>query len=311
MIFEFAVEPEAVATPAKLSRLIENCGVEHGRLVSQFPRKWQQLVYDAAKSANSGDQELKKLEVMLWDHEPWQMQRRLYRAGRGWDPQQGWMANVLQQHSVRPFRAIVARAVAEEHPDRVLAIEELDLGNPFWVVPRSVRIPRTATDLCGALLPLMQASNRARLVDPHFRPTKDGRFTRVVSQLLERIANNSDGCRLWSLEVHVEYKPDPDHKDWEEGLRESIPVPDGLACSVRFIRWRERTNGERLHARFVLTEIGGIMIDPGLDVGRGKADLCLIDRAHSARLFDAFSDGSEDYERVDCFELHAGPRHRG
>jgi hypothetical protein len=39
-------------------------------------------------------------------------------------------------------------------------------------------------------------------------------------------------------------------------------IPDGMAVSI--FRWREKRAGEDFHARFVLTDKGGIGIDAGL-----------------------------------------------
>jgi hypothetical protein len=39
-------------------------------------------------------------------------------------------------------------------------------------------------------------------------------------------------------------------------------IPDGMTVSI--VRWREKDGGEDFHARFVLTDKGGIAIDAGL-----------------------------------------------
>ena len=38
--------------------------------------------------------------------------------------------------------------------------------------------------------------------------------------------------------------------------------------SVTFRRWREQTEGEQFHGRYVLTERSGVRIDVGLDKGK-------------------------------------------
>lgn len=42
------------------------------------------------------------------------------------------------------------------------------------------------------------------------------------------------------------------------------------AWTVTFFRWREWPDGEDFHARYVLTDVGGLRIDAGLDEAPGQ-----------------------------------------
>jgi hypothetical protein len=48
-------------------------------------------------------------------------------------------------------------------------------------------------------------------------------------------------------------------------------LPSG--CVVEFARWRQRQGGEKLHNRYVLTDLGGVALGVGLDAGEvGETD---------------------------------------
>ena len=63
MLFEYAVEPDALARWNPLWQALDQFGISHGRIISQFPKHWQRLVYDA--TINCPDHERKSIEVRL------------------------------------------------------------------------------------------------------------------------------------------------------------------------------------------------------------------------------------------------------
>ena len=69
---------------------------------------------------------------------------------------------------------------------------------------------------------------------------------------------------------------------------------------MEFFAWSETPGGEDFHDRFVLTELGGIMIGAGLsaDGATETATFTLLDVDHAQRLRSRFADGSKSYARV-------------
>ena len=65
--------------------------------------------------------------------------------------------------------------------------------------------------------------------------------------------------------------------------RRSLPrrIPDGVQLVL--LRLRERPGGQRLHNRYILTDLGGVVFGAGLDDGEdGETDdVALMDRAQS------------------------------
>jgi hypothetical protein len=69
---------------------------------------------------------------------------------------------------------------------------------------------------------------------------------------------------------HLDYVKCPPVEAIEREAKKKFEkvIPDGMAVSI--FGWRERQNGEDFHARFVLTDKGGVGIDAGLSVPATK-----------------------------------------
>jgi hypothetical protein len=71
------------------------------------------------------------------------------------------------------------------------------------------------------------------------------------------------------IELHAGHLVDsaPDWNFFRGECENYLPhiVPTGLTLTVR--RWKNRVAGERLHNRYVLTDIGGVQFGVGLDEG--------------------------------------------
>ena len=70
---------------------------------------------------------------------------------------------------------------------------------------------------------------------------------------------------LKALEIHTERKQAFSRGNREHHLRRAfeLEVPAGTTLRVCF--WEQKPGGEKLHARFLLTEQGGLQYDYGLD----------------------------------------------
>ena len=93
------------------------------------------------------------------------------------------------------------------------------------------------------------------------------------------------------MNVLVDYRPPPEvvrvHCSAKsplaffehEAARMAGRLPRG--ATVEFVRWRQKTGGEKFHNRYVLTDLGGVMLGVGLDAGEpGETDdLSLMSRA--------------------------------
>ena len=97
MIHEFALDPGVLSTWSSFRYFYDHFGAEHGRLISQFPRKWKKMVYDAC--SRCADIEKKKIEERLTD-----INNKLVRMSREYNNSMPWFENAEAQHAIKPFR---------------------------------------------------------------------------------------------------------------------------------------------------------------------------------------------------------------
>ena len=147
MIYEYALEPELVATWSNRQDyryFIEKFGLGQPRVVSRFPKSWKLRVWEAFHS----DDEIakKRMEELLV-----RMSERMpQRNGYVWDPNQTWLDNAHREHERIPFHAILARANPAGHAS-TLPADGLDDTTPLWAVPRALTIGRSAADMATAI----------------------------------------------------------------------------------------------------------------------------------------------------------------
>lgn len=256
MLFEYAVEPQAVGSNWQTFRyLIEKFGFDRGRLISRFPGKWEREVY--AASAQMKPLERARLEIALKQAK----QSKFLRSGRPYDPAIGsWSQNAIAQHAVAPFHAIIAEQNPAAHP-QLTTVDELDEQHPLMVAAHAWEVERVGTILASALGPLLKSAKSVLFVDRFFDISK-AQYQETLKACLNVIqASGGAGVRC---EIHFcdhDRRPPPElvereAHNWLRGV-----VPAGMSFAL--FGWRERAGGADFHARYLLTDVGGINVEAG------------------------------------------------
>ncbi|TWT44379.1 hypothetical protein RAS1_07930 [Phycisphaerae bacterium RAS1] len=281
MVHEFALEPATLATWEQFRYLTEKFGVDNGRLIAQFPKSWKKLVYDAF--AGAGDVEKKRIEERLQQES---FSRKLTRSNRTYDSAQAWLPNaVRQQEGSDPFRAIIATTNPNTCPSVRIA-SELDETDRLWSVSREAKIARTAHDLTAVAVPLVRCSRELLIVDPYFDPQVPRFFDVFQSLIREACGARTPPGRL---ELHCSNARSGTTDHWEGQCSSRLGRLIGANFRLRVVRWAQRAGGETFHARYILTERGGLRFDVGLDAGPPgeTTDVTLLDsQLHIARWND-------------------------
>ena len=294
MLFEYAVEPRAIGSSWENFRyLIEKFGFDRGRLISQFPKAWFKEVY--AASAAMKAVERKRLEESLNRAK----QTKAIRSGRPYDPALGsWLKNAITQHATAPFHAIIA----EKNPTHiagVIAVDEADENHPLMVSAHTWEVERVGATLADAMGPLLRSARSVLFVDRFF-DIRDARYKETLKSCLEAVS--SAGANGVHCEIHVcDHNSRPpaevierDARRWLLGI-----LPPGI--SVSLFTWRERKGGADFHARYLLTDMGGISVDAGFSAmgAHQKVQLSLLGLDFAQRKLSSFSRTSVVYELVE------------
>lgn len=292
MLFEYAVEPRAIGSSWETFRyIIELFGFDRGRLISQFPKAWLRDVYDA--TAGFSPLQRTKVEVAL------NRARRaiLVRSGRTYDPTAAtWLEAALISNGEAPFRAIIALENPAQDP-AVLPPDELDEGHPLMAAPRDAAVPRDVASIVGALREFLRFGSRILFVDAFYDPY-NVRYRRVIRGCLKIVKqfNANAAC-----ELHYRYHPDkPNPADIEREADKLFggDIPDGMI--IRIFCWKAKEGGEAFHARYLLTDRGGMQIDHGFaaEGAHRTTDMLLMSPELAQLRLNALGMDASDYELV-------------
>lgn len=295
MLYEYAVEPRAIGASWESFRyLIEKFGFHRGRLISRFPKTWERQVIETAKQSGMKEVRFKSLVEKLKTAKT----EALIRRCREYDPCVGdWLDNAIHQHTLDPFHAIIASENRGEK-DFILEADDIDEQAPLMKASNSREVLRTGKDLAEAMSLVLRTAKEVLFVDRFFDVREDN-YKETLQELLYVIAEN--GLSTASCEIHFhEHKTRPSIDNIEENAGNWFVdvIPEGM--SVKMFVWQEKENGADFHARFLLTDIGGISVDAGFSAEgpHQKVLLTLIDYELSQEKLAAFRHDSKDYELI-------------
>jgi hypothetical protein len=263
MIHEFALDPAVATDWSSFKYIVDQCGVQHGRLISRFPRKWDKDAYAACQNIQ-GDRERKKYVEKIISIKN---DKKLASFHRDYNDKKDWLQNAVNQHAARPFRAIISPQSPKGN-ESVLFPEEIDENNALWNVPTQAIVPRRSYDLACCAATLLSISSEILFVDPNFDPLKP----RFLSTLSHMIAFAFAFKEPRQLEMHAEFiqrREDKRGTDWKEDCERCLPAIIPVGSTMQILRWESKQAGDKPHARYVLTERGGIHYDYGLDEWEG------------------------------------------
>lgn len=292
MLQEYAVEPAAIGSDWQTFRyLIEKFGFDQGRLISQFPKHWFREVYQAAGGLS--DLQKKRVEEALNAAK----KNKVVRTGRPYNPDLGgWLDNALAEHGREPFHAIIAAANPGGEAC-VVRSDEVDDRHALMACARERAVPRDVESLAAALQGMLRFGARVVFVDPFFDPYK-ALHKRVFLRLLTIVKDLNPRAEC---EIHYRYhanKPDNADLEGEAAALFGDIIPAGMA--VTLYCWKERDGGEDFHARYLLTDKGGIRVDAGFEpVGdHQNTDVSLMDFDLSQMRLAALARNATEYELV-------------
>ena len=137
-------------------------------------------------------------------------------------------------------------------------------------------ISRTAVDLAKALAPILNNAREIAFVDPYFCPYNSGfcdafrEYLRIIPCLIEvRGALPRSVTIICNAEAKFGIPPSAyPAKEFKEGCENELRrlIPSGIQLRIRRAREkRGESNWHKLHNRFLLTDIGGIVFGHGTD----------------------------------------------
>ncbi|RJP63346.1 MAG: hypothetical protein C4543_00645 [Ignavibacteriales bacterium] len=281
ILFEYAVDPNIFQSWTGYQQIIPDFGVTKGRLISEFPEliEWKRMAASAIrKSQKSG--KLKPIKAQTLVAKVQKIDNKFISSNRKYNFDNPWLVNAIEEDKIDPFHAIIT-IINPDGNEKILKIDDFDRDTEPWKVNTQCNINRTSQDMADCVERLLKHGHEVIFVDPHFNPVEP-RFLNPLSKLLDVIAQLPNIRR-------IEYHLLEDSRIPKQGFINSCqsnvaPIcPSGI--NIKFVRWQQlpgqdpTSGGKRLHPRFILTDKGGIMFDPGLDEGviGDKLKILLLD----------------------------------
>lgn len=292
MIHEYALEPEVVASWHDRDKgrfFIDRFGYGAGRVVGMYPSKtnWRKHVWavlDADFSPTDKDR-MRMVEIVKK-----LIEAKVQRVGSEWNGTLDWLTNAESEHLRKPFHAILARENPRNNGTVMREADILEGEAAGWGTPHSIVVQRSAENMAECVAPMLRCATRVLFIDPYFR-ANERRFRDPLAAFLRQVSPQA------TTEIHASasYKDAPNEEyfrdESERALQRHAVIPGGRELKMH--RWRNREGGEKMHNRYVLTDIGGVQFGTGLDEGEeGTTDVV-------SRL------GAEPYEKL--YQDYAGP----
>ena len=265
MLNEYAIEPDCMGDWETFRFLTSGIGISSGRLIARFPKKWLKKVNSICMRNFKSFRQKQLLAEEL---------QRIKKFGlidkkRDYDFSFDWLTNALQQYRLDPFKAIIV-SDRDGPGEYVLKAREITGSTPCWNIDTDMAVDRTVEGLCCAAKTLLEISDEIVFVDRIFDPAEI-RWKMPLKRFIE-IATNS---RTYAPEMHFVFtirdeeliiaRKQVNFNDYCIHHLSEI-LPDGV--SMNFCRIDQKPEGEGIHARYILTDKGGMRIDWGLDIGR-------------------------------------------
>jgi hypothetical protein len=272
MIYEYALEPEMVADWGDLQNhrfFIREFGLSKGRLVSRYPKTWARKVWESFDG--DSQMERKRLEELLIRLKETMVKRKECC----WDnSKDGWLKNALDEHDRYPFRAILARNNPENLTQIICEDDITTLPCQNWDTPHGIPVYRKAPEMAAAIEMMLSRCRWAKFIDPHISPGRPD-YRSSLRAFLNILASERPVGPPEAVEIHTR-----EHDATVDFLIENYEsiIPVGL--TVTLFQWQEKPGGQRLHNRYILTNLGGVSFHHGLNTGGGgeKDDITRLDR---------------------------------
>ena len=295
MIFDVAVDPALVATWTErevLRYYNDKFGLGSNRIIARFPKHWKRLIFESFKGNDVARARLEAFVQAITE-------TSAKRPGSVYDGKRAWHENIAIENQRRAFGLVLTQQNLDA---------ELDRADGPWNAPTMSRVSRTPQELAKSVGSMLQLADKVLLIDPHFNALRPA-YRQSLFAYVKQALINRDSQHTLQFEVHTSGSGDrkPEAIYFENDCRTELPrlIPRGQ--SIRIFRWLERKGGEKLHNRYILTNLGGVAFLTGLDAGpEGQTDdVMLFGRELFVQRYEQFSGTNGAYD-LQCELLISG-----
>ncbi len=256
MLKEFAVEPKLLDSWTVCKEFYEKFSYSQGRVISRYPKKWDELV---AKAVKSNDSCRPNDKLRIFERLNMIKKEALYIRHHEFDKDMIWIDNTIIEHQKRPFCAIISNENPHE-VNTIICYRDLDeIEEPRWKRLMQCLIERKAEKIAACAKPLLYNAKELLFIEPHFRPTD--RFLDPFKSFFEIIHSRPAGIPIERIELHTGNKATNTLYNFEIQCNKKLAAIIPLDMKMKIIRWDQAD----LHDRYIFNEYHGLEYSFGLD----------------------------------------------
>lgn len=201
-----------------------------------------------------------------------------------------WSDNISAVNRIEQFDHVVSSTPCDN-------LDVTNIDDFFGLnYARQKIVARIAEDMISIISRLLKTSEHIIIVDPYFSDKQ--RWWNVFISLLSVSANNS---YKKNLKIDVIFDGSKENSPTVNYLAnklncENLVFPDDFKLSVTFKSLTSREGNERLHNRYVLSNVAGVCFMHGLDEGEGTDDVSILSK-------EGYNKRWEHYTTNNVFDL--------
>jgi hypothetical protein len=264
VIYEYALDPQTVASwhrQAEYTFFAGEFGLGSPRAMSAYPRfgLWRRDVIRAAKATGAADMDWGRITALLGVLQA----NKIERGDAPFDGARTWLENAEDEHGRTTFHAIMALDNPRGRPFVIPGSMTGVIAHPLWACIRNDNRPRRSVHMCNCVRNMLRLARTVAFVDPHFHPGSP-RYQSSMAEFLKTLVVNR-ATPAGRIEIHTAL--DTPGSAFVGVFQREMPALTPSGITVRLRRWAQKPGGEKLHDRFILTNLGGAKFSVGLDEG--------------------------------------------
>ena len=271
MIYEYAIDPQLIHNWAQNKRdrreFVQSFGIGQPRIMAGFPKfhKWRSLVLRSIPASfTDNDKKIVEELVNAIGEVTVRRNRNIY------DGSTDWLDNIRTENAATPFNNVFLKS--RPTPPLGNEFEQADIYSKptkYWDFPSQVLANRTASELADAVSNMLRLATRIIFIDPYIRNTSDK--LNPLAAYINRAINNRVSDT--SPDIEVIFDGNSSGAPTSEYLYNAIisNIGDSINhVSLTVKELGQNIGGEKLHNRYILTDLGGCSFGVGLDEGSGS-----------------------------------------
>lgn len=269
MLYEYALDPALVLRWARDIRdyrqFVSSFGLGTTRIRSSVPKfnRWRSSVLKMLPSdcdENYGNRVAELVNAIGQAAE-------VYR-GVTVDRSRPWIESVTDIDASIPFDYVLTDVVPSGAPPNYYSATDIyDHPDKCWEHTLQKPVRRTANNMADEVANMLRLSRKIVFVDPYFRDKPEKRA--AIEAFIDRIFYHRVVPEVSSIAIlySANVKNSPSCLHLAARLQEAWTGKWGSGYAISLRALGEKPSGEKIHNRYVLTELGGVSFGIGLDEG--------------------------------------------